>query len=218
MAGFHEVQFPTDISAGATGGPGFHTTILTLASGFEQRNVDWAKARAMYDVGHGARDDEQIAALVNFHNARRGRAYGFRFKDWLDFRAPFWKETPGDIYVLPTLFTTDGSTATFQLTKSYGDAGGTYVRTITKPVAGTLLLYDNNSPPTALTTPGQYTYSTTTGIVTLAAAIKNTTGHPITGSFEFDVPVRFDTDELNAEIIRRGLAAFNGVKLVEVRV
>jgi uncharacterized protein (TIGR02217 family) len=133
--GFHEVQFPTDISAGATGGPGFHTTILTLSSGFEQRNVDWSKARATYDVSHACKTDAQISALINFFNARRGKAYGFRFKDWLDFRAPFWTTTPGDIYTLPTLFTTTGALTTFQLTKSYGDGGGTYIRTITKPVA-----------------------------------------------------------------------------------
>jgi uncharacterized protein (TIGR02217 family) len=70
---------------------------------------------------------------------------------------------------------------------------------------------------TALTTPGDYTYSTTTGIVTLSGALAATTGHAITGSFEFDTPVRFDTDELDGSIIRRGLVDWKGIKLIEVR-
>src|SRR4051812_21365480 len=100
MAGFHEVRLSDELSSGATGGPGFHTTILTLASGFEQRNIDWSKTRATYDISLEGLEDAQIDALLAFWYARRGRAYGFRFKDWLDFRLPFWKATPGDLDAL----------------------------------------------------------------------------------------------------------------------
>lgn len=50
---FHEVRFPTDISYGSNGGPGFLTNILELASGHEQRNIEWSLAKAKYDVQYG---------------------------------------------------------------------------------------------------------------------------------------------------------------------
>ena len=140
-----EVQFPPDIGAGATGGPGFHTTILTLANGFEQRNIDWSKARATYNIALEGLIDSQIDAFMKFWYARRGRAYGFRFKDWLDFRLPFYTTTPGDLDALPTLFTTDATTATFQISKVYADGGNSYTRPLKKIVTGTLALYNNAS-------------------------------------------------------------------------
>lgn len=214
MAAFHEVQFPTDISRGAQGGPGFHTTILTLAGGAEQRNVDWSRARATYDVAKGLKDTADIAALIKFHYARYGRAYGFRYKDWSDYTLPFWLDSPGDIDALPTLFTTDGTTATFQLTKVYGDGANTYTRQIKKPVAGTLALKDNGAPLTPTT---DFTFSTTTGIVTLSNAVKASTGHLITGSCQFDVPVRFDTDDLRLQIDDFDIYSMPQIMLVELK-
>src|SRR4051812_46411048 len=102
---FHDVQFPPDISRGAVGGPGFKTTILTRASGFEQRNQDWEKARGKYTVGHGVKTRAQLQALRDFFYNRRGRVHAFRMKDWLDFQLPDWTTVPGDLHALPTLFT-----------------------------------------------------------------------------------------------------------------
>ena len=47
---FHNVRFPEDVSYGTNGGPGFKTTVIDLASGHEQRNIDWSLARATYDA------------------------------------------------------------------------------------------------------------------------------------------------------------------------
>lgn len=206
MAAFHEVQFPTDISIGAAGGPGFKTTVLTLSSGFERRNIDWSVARAMYDVGMAVKTQTQLNVLLKFFYARRAKAYGFRFKDWTDYRLPF----TGD--ALPLLFTTNGSLATFQLVKVYGDAGNSYTRTITKPVAGTVELLDNGTPTV------DFTVSTTTGIVTLGNTTKSTTGHLITGGCQFDVPVRFDIDEMKASVEHYNLFTWSQIPIVEVRI
>lgn len=204
-ASFHEVQFPTTISYGAVGGPGFQTTVLTLSSGYEKRNQDWSLARAEYDVTHALKHQSDLDVLIAFFYARRGRAYGFRFKDWSDFNVPDSGGSP------QLFFTTDGSTRTFQLTKTYVDAGGSYVRTISKPVAGTLALFN------AGVATSDFTVDTTTGIVTLGTTTAATTGNAITGSCQFDVPVRFDIDKMESSIADWDNYAWGSIKLVEVR-
>jgi uncharacterized protein (TIGR02217 family) len=82
MSGFHEVRFPDNIAYGATGGPEFATTLVVTGAGHEQRNVNWAEARGRWDVRSGLKKQAQIDELIAFFRARRGKAYGFRFKDW----------------------------------------------------------------------------------------------------------------------------------------
>lgn len=214
MVGFHDEVFPLLPDMGAGGGPGFHTTILTLSSGFEQRNRDWSLSRSTYDVGTTVRSDPDLFSLQDFFYARAGRAFGFLYSDPADHRCPFWTNTPGDLYPLQTLFTTNGATATFQLTKLYGDNSNTFSRLIKKPKTGTLLLYDN---AVAMTLTTDYTYSTVTGIVTLSGAKTATSGHLITGSFEFYTPVRFDIDDLKQVIADFGIGGVPTIPLVEVR-
>ncbi len=210
-ASFAEIQFPTDVSQGAVGGPGFSTSIITLSSGAEQRNVNWSLARGEWDVSKGLQTQEQVETLLAFFNARAGRAYGFRFKDWTDYRLPRWRTTPGDMDPLPVLFTTNGTRVTFQLVKTYGDTVATYIRPILKPVVGTLLLY-NNGVATF-----DFTVDTTTGIVTLGSTTAATTGHLITGSCEFDVPCRFDTDSMKVSITTTEIYAWSSISIVEIR-
>jgi uncharacterized protein (TIGR02217 family) len=81
MTGFHEVRFPDNIAYGATGGPEFATTVVATGSGHEKRNVNWAQARGRWDVASGLKKPAQIDELIAFFRARRGKAYGFRFKD-----------------------------------------------------------------------------------------------------------------------------------------
>jgi uncharacterized protein (TIGR02217 family) len=205
-ASFHEVQFPVGIAMGFSGGPGWKTTVMTLASGYEKRNMDWSVSRAVYDCAQGLKTQTELDTLLNFFYARRGKAFGFRFKDWADFQLPF----PGS--ALPTLFTTNGgSTTTFQLVKVYGDSANTYTRTISKPVAGTLLLYDNG------VTTSSFTVNTTTGIVTLTGSLATSSGHVVTGQCEFDVPVRFEVDDLKAQMKDYNVFDWGAIQLVEVR-
>jgi uncharacterized protein DUF2460 len=82
MSGFHEVRFPDNIAYGATGGPEFATTVVVTGAGHEQRNIDWAEARGRWDVASGLKTQAQLDELIAFFRARKGKAYGFRFKDW----------------------------------------------------------------------------------------------------------------------------------------
>jgi ribosomal protein L3 len=127
MSGFHEVRFPDNIAYGATGGPEFATTVVATGSGHEKRNVNWSEARGRWDVASGLKKQAQIDELIAFFRARRGKAYGFRFKDWTDYKAT------GQL-----LGTGDDAQTQFQLVKHYPSGSVIEVRTITKPVAGTV--------------------------------------------------------------------------------
>jgi len=211
MAAFHEVQFPPSISMGAVGGPRFSTTVTTLSGGSEQRNVNWAKARGEWDVAHGLKTEQQVDQLLAFFHARNGKAYGFRFKDWSDYRLPRWIDTPGDIEPIPVIFTTNGTTRTFQIVKVYGDTAGSYVRTIAKPVAGTVQMLNNGVQTFA------FTVDVTTGIVTLNSSIYTTTGHQIAVVCEFDVPCRFDTDDMKLTTTMVDNFSWSAIPVVETR-
>lgn len=197
---FVEVQFPTDISYGSAGGPEYATDIVISQSGVEQRNVSWSQARARYNVAQGVQTQAQLDALIAFFRARKGRAYGFRFKDWTDFAATGQEIGTGD-----------GTKTQFQLQKLYTSGGVNEYRAISKPVSGTVKIYKN----AVLQTSG-YTVNTATGVVTFAAA--PAAAVLITSDFEFDVPVRFDTDKLSATLDAYGVNSWNNISLIEVRV
>jgi uncharacterized protein (TIGR02217 family) len=83
---FHEVRFPDDIAYGATGGPEYLTSVVSMASGYEQRNANWSAARGKWNVASGLKHQAQLNTLIAFFRARKGKAYGFRFKDWTDYK------------------------------------------------------------------------------------------------------------------------------------
>ena len=84
---FHDISFPLSIAFHSTGGPVRKTEIVTLGSGHEERNAVWAGSRRSFDVGSGVRTLNDLYAVLEFFEARAGRLYGFRFKDFADFRS-----------------------------------------------------------------------------------------------------------------------------------
>jgi len=199
MTDFEEIQFPTDISYGATGGPMFMTDVVATVSGHEQRNSKWSQSRAKYNVASGIKTESQWQALIAFFRTRKGKAVGFRFKDWSDYQGT--NEAIG---------TGDGVTADFQLVKIYS-SNIAVSRDITKPVAGTTKIYVDS----VLQASG-VSVDTTTGIVTFTTA--PAIAEVITADFEFDVPVRFDTDELAISMDSFDAGSWNNIPLIEVRI
>lgn len=197
---FVETRFPTDISYGASGGPEYSTDIVEIASGFEQRNSNWSSARARYNVAHGVKTKTQLDALIAFFRARKGRAEGFRFKDWSDYQA-----------LDEMIGTGDGTTTIFQLKKAYTSGSITESRDIHKPVSGTVKIYvdavEQTSGVTIDTTAGTVTFSTASDVDAIISA-----------DFEFDVPVRFDTDRLSASLDNYGSHSWHDIPLIEIRV
>ncbi len=211
---FHEAQFPPSISQGATGGAVFSTVVQKITSGREFRISLWSERLGEWDVATGLRTPQQVEELDGFFHARFGKAFGFRFKWWADYRCPRWRATPGDLVALPTLFQTDGATATFQLTKVYGTTPYFYVRNIYKPVNGSVHLFDGSTP---LVEGPDFTVSYVYGIVTLSGALQGTSGHNIRGYFEFDTPARFDTDHAKFTIFTTDNYAWGQIPVVETR-
>ena len=210
---FHEIRFPTDIARGATGGPERRTEIITLGSGHEERNTRWAHARRKYNAGYGVKTLGDLQAVVSFFEERRARLYGFRWKDQLDYHSaePETAISPLD----QTISTGDGVTTAFQLIKQYGSIHAPYSRTITKPVASSLLVAVNGGLKTESV---DYTLDATTGIITFESAATPQSGEVITAGFEFDVPVRFDTDHLKINLSRFKAGEIPDIPIIEIRV
>ena len=198
---FIEARFPTDIAYGSAGGPEYSTDIVITHGGYEQRNINWSQARARYNVAHGVKTQAQLDTLIAFFRARKGRADGFRFKDWTDY------QVTGQ-----SIGTGDGTTTQFQLIKSYISGTSSESRTISKPVSATLSVYLNG----VLQSGSAYALDTSTGMITFMVAPADDIA--ISADFQFDVPVRFDTDRLAATLDSYGSHSWNDIPLVEIRV
>lgn len=186
MTSFHNVRLPVDVEQGAQGGPAFKTTILPLSSGFEQRNIDWERQRGDWDVSYGVRTKSDLDEVVEFFHVRRGRAYGFRFKDWSDFEI-----------TAQAIGTGDGSNAAFQVFKRYTSGSDVFDRRITRLVTGTLSVFVNAVLKTVTT---HYTVNLETGLITFTGGNIPTLGQIVSVTVEFDIPVRFDIDKLNVKM------------------
>ncbi|UFK26662.1 gene transfer agent-like protein [Roseobacter phage RDJL3] len=210
MADFHEVQFPTSISRGSSGGPRRRTDIVTLRSGYEERNSVWADSRREYDAGLGVRDINDLHEVLEFFEARLGRLYGFRWKDWADYKscAPNRQVSRDD----QTIGTGDGTETQFQLIKAYTSGPTTYTRTIKKPVSGTVLVEVNG----ALVSGANYSVNTETGVITFNSAPANT--HVIKAGYEFDVPVRFTNDHIDVTVDLFSAGQVPQINVIEVKV
>lgn len=193
---FHEIRFPVDIGLDLLGGPGFATVIAGSGSDIEQRNIT-RPARLEWDLDKPIENRTKINEVISFFRARNGKASGFRYKDWIDYRAT--DELLG-VVTAPA--------ETFQCIITYPDDINTTTRTIKKPVAGTFkvtvggdLQVDNVD----------YTVDTTTGIITYNGSDTGV----LSATFEFDVPVRFDTDKLPITLQRRDAGRIDGLPIIE---
>ena len=199
---FDEVRLPARLAFGSTGGVERRTEIATLASGFERRSTPWALGRRRYLIGANLRSLDDMAELTAFFEARRGRLYGFRFKDFADFKSC----APGGTIAATDQALGDGARTAFDLTKTYGDV----VRPIAKPVTGSVRVALDGVETTA------FTLDATTGRVTLAVAPGP--GVATTAGFAFDTPVRFDTDRIETTLESFDAGRMAAVPLIEVRI
>lgn len=211
MSGFHEVRFPAGIARGARGGPERLTQVVTLASGREVRNSRWAHSRRRYDAGFGIRTLDALAEVVAFFEERRGRLYGFRWRDRLDWKscAPSASPAASD----QQIGIGDGATRVFQLCKLYGGLHAPYVRRITKPVAGTVLIaVDGVAKPQ----PAVVSCDHASGLITFAVGHAPPAGSVVSAGFAFDTPVRFDTDAIEVDLSAFEAGDIPRIPIVEI--
>jgi uncharacterized protein (TIGR02217 family) len=203
MSFIESPRFPDSIAFTAVGGPGFSTNVVTLVSGYEARNVNWAEARHTYDLAIPARTQQEVDEINAFFRNAQGKANGFRLRDWSDY----------SVTKAPAVSTGASPDVVFQMQKTYTSGTVTMVRKITKPVQSTVKVYVND----VLQTSG-YSVDQATGLITFTSPPAST----VTWSGEFDVPVRFDVDMLRWRVIDRSadglLYQVEALPVVEVRV
>ena len=197
---FDEVRLPSKIEFGAVGGPRFRTEVVVLGSGHEQRNAEWSASRARWDVAPGIQNEADLQTIIAFWYARQGRLRGFRFKDHTDFTVT------GQVLIAAVA----GGETSVQLVRDYTNGGRTYQRTITKPIAGTVQLYRDGQAIAS-------TVDTATGVVSFAPLVGGSPAPVLSADFEFDVPVRFDTDTLAIRQVTHARDAIAGLPIVEIR-
>lgn len=207
---FHEIRFPANLSFGSVGGPERRTEIVTLANGFEERNTPWQHSRRRYDAGVGLRSLNDVETLIAFFEARAGQLHGFRWKDWSDYKscAPLSTPAPDD----QLIGIGDGATTVFRLSKTYVSGLQSYTRPILKPVEGTVLVaIEGDQKIEGL----EFSVNSATGEVTFV--LPPDLGTRITAGFEFDVPVRFDTDTIQTSVASFQAGDVPTVPVVEIR-
>jgi uncharacterized protein (TIGR02217 family) len=208
---FHETRFPAALSIGSSGGPERRTEIVTLSNGFEERNSPWAHSRRRYDAGLGVRSLDDLAEVIAFFEARHGQLHGFRWKDWTDFKSCLPSAVPGALD--QRIGTGDGSTTGFQLSKRYASGAQTYHRPVVKPVASSVRIAVGGQE---VFQGPDYGLDPSTGRVTFVDAPADEA--IVTAGFEFDVPVRFDTDRITTSLAGFAAGEIPTIPVVEVRV
>ncbi|HCR86349.1 MAG TPA: TIGR02217 family protein [Alphaproteobacteria bacterium] len=200
MTSFHEIKFPSEVSFKAKCYAEFKTSVVSLNSGYEKRNQQWLFGRRKYEIEFKNIGKAEANKVISFFQARNGKLNGFRFKDWDEFEAKDENVGIGD-----------GETTEFQLIKNYGDENYNYQRKITKPVEGKLIIKQNGS----VVSGSAYDVFWDKGIISFDTAPD--TGAIITADFEFDVPVRFDTDFLSLKTEEYGKSSIEKISLIEIK-
>lgn len=211
---FHDVRLPDDIERGAIGGPMFKTRVLKLESGFEQRNIDWVNTRGEWDISYGMMNMDAAVLQTAVHDvrdffyARKGRAHGFRFKDWTDFQI-------GDVANPTTdnqsIGLGDTIQTLFQVFKRYSSGGFDYDRTIKKLVSGQVVVLLDNVVQVS-----GFTIQLNAGTITFTSAPG--AGVNVQVALEFDTPVRFDDDHFKITIETFQAGQIPPIPIIELRI
>jgi len=197
MHNFLDIRLPEDISLGAEGGPEFSTDIITSASGHEFRNINWLQARARYNLAPAITSEEQLSEIITFFRLCRGRALGFRFKDFSDYKVT--KQVIG---------TGDGINKSFQIAKKYQSSDFEFLRPISKPVIGTARAWIDTKEVA-------FNCDYSTGVVSFEVPVE--VDAEVIVDCEFDIAVRFDTDNLLASVDALKNNAWQDIPLIEIR-
>ncbi|ETO91083.1 MAG: hypothetical protein P857_158 [Candidatus Xenolissoclinum pacificiensis L6] len=197
---FSEIRFPENISAYTQGGPSFSTEIVQSANGLEQRYSKWYNPINTYNVSHGIKTQQQMEQLLKFFYVHKGRYCGFRFKDILDYYAH-----------MEHIGTTDGISQKYQIIKKYQIENMVYIRKIFKPVPNTVSIQLENKT----LQPTEYSIDHTQGLIIFNTIPQEK--QKIFVSYEFDVPVRFESDQFTGMVSAKGFYTWNNIILQEIK-
>ncbi len=212
LSSFHDVRFPLAVSFGATGGPERLNEIVSLTSGREKRNARFSQSRRHYDAGTGVRSLTDLHDVLAFFEARRGSLHAFRFRDPFDMKSCRPEETVSAAD--QALGTGDGTRMRFALTKTYGEGEDAYQRLIARPAIETLRVAVDGVEKV---TPDDWSFDVATGDVVFLSGSVPDAGDEVTAGYEFDVPVRFDTERISVSLTAFKAGQIPSIPLIEVR-
>lgn len=193
---YSTLRFPELVAFGFAGGPGFNTRVAASISGFEQRQQNWSASRGRWRATHRHKGQAATEALLAYFQAMNGRTHGFPFKDYTDYSA---SASTGVVALI--------SGDTYQMKKRYTAGGLTMDRPIKKPISATVSISGG----------GSYSLDAATGIIT-----RNSGAAPTGWTGQFDVPCRFNADEMQIEIVERKpsgeyIYTWGDIEIVEIR-
>ncbi|MGL4488855.1 MAG: phage distal tail protein, Rcc01695 family [Rhizobiaceae bacterium] len=207
---YQDVVFPLRIAFGATVTSERKVEVIALASGREQRNARLARSRRTYDAGTGVRSIQDLRAIMDFYEARRGPTTSFRFRDPVDnsSRSDGGAAQAGD----QIIGTGNGANLRFALSKTYGAGSDAYVRKIKRPVAASVKVAVNGVA--AVVT--DFSVDVVTGEVVFVPAKIPPNNAIVTAGFEFHVEVRFASETLSANLTAFNAGEVPSIPLIEV--
>ncbi len=177
---FFDERLDDCYSFGVRGGPKFSTEVVRTQGGQRYVNQNWTMPLHVYEIGHAIQREDDFETLRAFFYNVSGQYSGFRFKDWADYKA-----------VTQPLVLISGSN--YQLYRAYIRGVRTFLRKITRPVS-TIVVKRNRAGVITTISP---TVTYTNGHV---AVTGHASGDTYTWTGEFDVPVAFTSDVLEATI------------------
>lgn len=187
---FDDVVFPTSISLYAFKGKRSRRTRVAMNNaGFEQRKSEWAQTLRTFDAGMVVRPASQWRLIDDLFETVEGKGIGFLLQDPTDYQISASQgvlvQIAGNAYSLQKA-TVVGSHTTF--------------RGIAKPKSGTIAVFKTNAGVTTSVGSGSYAIDYTAGVLTFGGGYV-VAGDTFTWSGEFYLPVRFETDDLDWQVI-----------------
>jgi uncharacterized protein (TIGR02217 family) len=178
-------------------------TVSRSSSGKVFTNNSHSQGTLFYDIKYPTQgySEATIKAVKDLYRAVRGGTGSFLFRD---FDPDFSVIEAGQIGV------GDGAETAFQIIKSWTVGSTTSSRTVTRPDASTLTVYNNGSPVGG----GNYSLDDTTGIITFNVAPG--IGEVITVDVTFNIRCRFAGDYESVGITH-WLEAMRPITLEEVK-
>lgn len=196
MKHFHDITLPDFVSIYAKGGPCFSTICSISASGRELRISERNKAINDYEISGCYLSVEQFGQLNSFFRARQGKQFAFRMKDYADYKLSEQILAIGD-----------GISKDFPIFKSYEDKYNPYNRRVTKVVLSTVQITIGDQAVSKECIDEQ-------GVINLDQPLSK--GEELKISADFDVLVRFDSDNFEYSFMEDGSILIEDLKVVEV--
>ena len=193
---FYDIVFPESISMKSSYIIEYNTIINKSKNGNELRISNYDYPLLSYNVINDIKTKKELEDIINFFKLVKGKAYGFKFKDWLDYKV-----------INQNIAIADGEQTNFQLIKTYNTNNKLQIRKITKPKQ--VNIFTNNQD---ITETVNINYEN--GIITFNTPPEK--GTTISASFEFYVPVRFDNDKIEIVMKNEKVGEIKDLKIVEL--